>query len=98
MNYIEFGFNKKKLVYIISDSYSVILKDVLHEIGKGVTIVPIIGAHKKNNMQMLMIAVNKRNYDNLLKIVNKHDEKAFMITDTVSDIHGYGFTYESGSI
>ena len=98
MNYIENGINKKKMVYIISDMYDPIMNDVLHNIGRGVTIIPIIGAYAQSPRQMLMVTLDSGNYQQLLSIVNKHDEKAFMITDTVSDVHGKGFTYESGSV
>jgi len=101
MTYIESGLNKKKLVFIISemgDSIASITNDILHDIGRGVTIVPVIGAYKKTEMQMLMVTLDSKSCRKLTAIVNKYDEKAFMITDTVSDVHGRGFTYESGSV
>ena len=98
MNYLENGINKKKMVYIISDMYDSITNAILNEIGRGVTIVPVIGAYRQNEMRMLMVTMDTKNYRQLLTIVNKYDEKAFMITDTVSDVHGHGFTYETGSI
>jgi uncharacterized membrane-anchored protein YitT (DUF2179 family) len=98
MHYIESGMNKKKLVYIISEQNEAISNDILHKVGRGVTLVPIIGAYKKNPMQMLMVTLNTRNYQQLIGIVNHYDKEAFMITDTVSDVHGRGFTYESGSV
>ena len=98
MNYMENGINKKKMVYIISDMHDTIKNDILHEIGRGVTIIPVIGAYNNSNKQMLMVTLDTKNYQQLLTIVDKYDKKAFMITDTVSDVHGQGFTYESGSI
>jgi uncharacterized membrane-anchored protein YitT (DUF2179 family) len=98
MNYIENGINKKKMVYIISDNHDTIMQDILHDIGRGVTIIPVIGAYRKDERQMLMVTLDTKNYQQLLTIVNKHDERAFMITDTVSDVHGQGFTYESGTV
>jgi len=98
MNYIENGIKKRKMVYIISESNDLIANDILHDIGRGVTIIPIIGAYKQNEKHMLMVTLDTKNYHQLLSIVKKHDEKAFMITDTVSDVHGQGFTYESGSV
>jgi len=98
MNYLENGVNKKKMVYIISDMHDAIVEQVLHTIGRGVTIVPVVGAYGNNPKKMLMITLDKKNYQQLLTIVNEHDEQAFMITDTVSDVHGEGFTYESGSV
>ena len=98
MSYIETGINKKKMVYIISDMNDAIKQDILHEIERGVTIVPIIGAYKRKEMQMLMVTLDFKKYQRLVEVVNKYDDKAFMITDTVSDVHGEGFTYESGSV
>ena len=98
MNYIETGIKKKKLVYIISKRNDEIAKEVLEQIEKGVTLVPVIGAYKKKEKQMLMVALDMKKYQQLIGIVNKYDKEAFMITDTVSDVHGKGFTYESGSV
>jgi len=98
MNYIETGIKKKKLVYIISDMNGDILNDILNDIGRGVTIVPAIGAYRQNEMKMLMVTLDSKDYQQLIGIVNKYDKNAFMITDNVSDVHGDGFTYQSGSI
>jgi uncharacterized membrane-anchored protein YitT (DUF2179 family) len=98
MTYIENGINRKKMVYIISDSHETIMQEVLHTIGRGVTLIPVLGGYSKNSRQMLMVTLDKKNYQKLLSIVSQHDQRAFMITDTVSDVHGQGFTYESGSV
>ncbi|MCL2457230.1 MAG: YitT family protein [Defluviitaleaceae bacterium] len=98
MNYIENGISKKKMVYIISGFHEKITQEILHDIGRGVTIIPSIGAYEKNQRPMLMVTLNSKDYQQLLTIVDKHDKEAFMITDTVSDVHGEGFTYESGSV
>jgi len=95
MNYIETGINKKKMVYIISDKNELISNDILHELSRGVTIVPVIRAYKNDEMQMLLITLDMKDYHQLISIVNRYDEKAFIIADSVSDVHGHGFTYES---
>jgi uncharacterized membrane-anchored protein YitT (DUF2179 family) len=98
MTYIENGINKKKMVYIISDIHEAITQDILHNIGRGVTLIPSIGAFEQQQRPMLMVTLNSKDYQQLLTIVDRHDKEAFMITDTVSDVHGEGFTYESGSV
>ncbi|MCL2083099.1 MAG: YitT family protein [Oscillospiraceae bacterium] len=98
MQAVESGIHKKKLVYIISDKYQSISNDILNEVGRGVTILPAVGAYKKTPMNMLLVTLNKRDYRQVLSIVNEYDKEAFMITDTVSDVHGEGFTYESASV
>ena len=98
MNYLENGVNKKKMVYIISDVYEDIASTIMTDIGRGVTIIPATGAFEQKQKPMLMVTLDSRNYQRLLTIVNDRDPEAFMITDTVSDVHGKGFTYESGSV
>ena len=98
MSYLENGINKKKMVYIISRAHEAITQDILQNIGRGVTLIPSTGAYNKNEKPMLMVTLNTRDYQKLLVIVDSHDKEAFMITDTVSDVHGKGFTYEPGSV
>ena len=98
MRYIETGINKKKLVYILSDKNQLITADILQKIGRGVTLVPVIGAYERAETHMLMVTLPGRDYKALCEVVNTHDQGAFMITDTVSDVHGKGFSYASGSV
>jgi len=98
MRYIESGMNRKKMVYILSEQGEPITADILTKIGRGVTLIPVIGAYERTAKQMLMVTLDGKNYQDLLAIVSRHDKKAFMITDTVSEVHGKGFTYESGSV
>jgi len=98
MNYIENGTNKKKMVYIISHYHDQITHDILNDIGRGVTLIPSTGAFDKQEKPMLMVTLGAKDYQKLVAIVDNHDKEAFMITDTVSDVHGKGFSYESGSV
>ena len=98
MSFIESGIRKRKLVYIISDQSEAITGDILTKLEHGVTLVPVIGAYKHTERKMIMVTMDSRNYRDLLEIVRKHDEDAFMITDTVSEVHGQGFTYNTGSV
>ena len=98
MGYIESGINKRKMVYIISDHSEAITTEIQTKLDRGVTLVPIIGAYERKEKEMIIATMDSRNYRDLLDIVKKHDEKAFMITDSVSQVHGQGFTYNSGSV
>ena len=98
MHYIDTGFNKKKLVYIISEHHQAIAADIMTKVNRGVTIVPIIGAYEKKQGNMLMVTIPSSDYQQLIKIVDEHDKTAFVIVDVVSDVHGKGFTYDSGSV
>jgi len=98
MGYIESGVRRRKMVYIISDHNEAITNDILTKIERGVTLVPVIGAYKREQKEMIMVTMDSKNYRDLLDLVKSHDENAFMITETVSQVHGKGFTYNSGSV
>jgi len=98
MRYMESGLSKKKVVYILSDNHQAILKDILHEVKRGVTIIPVTGGYTQKPNEMLMVTLEAKDYQKIISVVDKHDKTAFMITNTVSDVHGLGFTYESGSV
>ena len=98
MGYIESGLLKRKMVYIISDQSEEITKEIQTKLDRGVTLVPVIGAYERKEREMIMVTMDSKNYRDLLDIVREHDEDAFMITDNVSQVHGEGFTYNSGSV
>ena len=98
MGYIESGVRKRKMVYIISDHNEEITNAIQTKLERGVTLVPIIGAYERKQREMIMVTMDTKNYRDLLDIVKTLDENAFMITDTVSQVHGQGFTYNSGSV
>ncbi|MCL2854125.1 MAG: YitT family protein [Defluviitaleaceae bacterium] len=98
MGYIENGMSKKKRVHIISKQSDAIVADVMKELGKSVTTIPTVGSYQNEQMPMLMVTMDSGDYRKLKEIVDKHDKQAFMVTDVVSDVHGRGFTYGSGSV
>jgi len=98
MRYIESGMHRRKMVYIISEESEAITEDILTKINRGVTLVPVLGAYERKEKHMLMVTLDAKNYRDLVAVVNEHDKYAFMVTDTVSDVRGRGFTYDSGSV
>jgi len=98
MRYIESGLNKKKVIFILSEKKDRILNDILHEVSRGVTVIPVTGGYTGTQTEMLMVTLASKDYQKIIELVDKYDKKAFMITNTVSDVHGLGFTYESGSV
>ena len=98
MSYIESGLQRRKMVYIISDHSGPITDEIQTKLGRGVTLVPVIGAYERKEKEMIMVTMDSKNYRDLLDIVRNHDDQAFIITDTVSQVHGEGFTYNSGSV
>jgi len=98
MGYIENGLTKRKEIKIISPQHEVILADITKELGRSVTILPTKGSHSGKESPMLMLLIDASDYRTLIEIVDKYDKTAFMVTTVVTDVHGRGFTYGSGSV
>jgi len=98
MNYIETGLTKKKRVHIISEHHDALIKAIWEDVNRGVTCIKTTGAYEKRELPMLMVTLDSSDYRKLVEVVKRVDEKAFMVTDVVSDVHGKGFTYGSGSV
>lgn len=98
MNYLETGLNRKKMMTIISDKEEEILEAILHEIQKGVTIVPVKGGYSKQEKEMLMVTLGNKDFQQAKDIIDRYDPKAFVIIHNVADVHGLGFTYDVSGI
>ena len=85
-------------VRIISHAYQDISREVHTKLDRGSTIVPVVGGYKQEERVMLLVVVYPNQYDELLSIINKYDEKAFVIVNETKDVHGEGFTYTTGRI
>jgi len=98
MGYIENGLTKRKEIKIISQHHEEILADVTSALGKSVTIIPTKGSFSGKETPMLLMLIDAGDYRTLIEIVDKHDEEAFMVTSTVTDVRARGFTYDSGRV
>lgn len=96
MNYLETGLKKRKAVMIMSDQKIEEIKaGLLEEMGRGVTVFNVSGGYTGSEKTMLMVVLETREYQSILKIINSLDKKAFVIAYTVSEVHGLGFSYHT---
>lgn len=94
MNYIETGMKRRKAVMIISQNATDAIRAQLTEtINRGLTILDVRGGREDTAREMLLIVVANQEYPEVRKIVDAIDPKSFMITYTVAEVHGLGFTY-----
>jgi len=95
MEYLTVGLTRKKVVYIISSEIDAIATDLMSIIGRGATKIQAKGAYTEKDKEVLMVVLKDRDFRQLSKIIDKHDEKAFVIVQNVSKVLGEGFTYRS---
>lgn len=88
MNYVQTGLDKKIVFYVMSEDH---LNDIHEEISKrltvGGTFIAVRGGHSKDHKEMLMLVADTQDYGTILDIIYKVDKNAFILSDTVAEMH-----------
>lgn len=92
-DYISVGLTRSKAVYIISEEHDKIRKEILETLDRGATYIHGAGAYNLVQKDILMVVVSTKQLIVLKKICEKIDPKAFIIINTVNEVHGEGFSY-----
>lgn len=91
MDYILYGSDEARLIYIISDVPEKVLKRVLSEMEAGATLLSGQGAYSNKNKKIIMCVVKKRKSILLQTIVKEEDKNAFIIITSANEIYGEGY-------
>lgn len=91
LDYVLYGNDSAKLVYIISEKPQEISEILLRDLEVGVTYLNGIGVYSGNTKRVIMTVVHKPLYPKLRNVVKKHDPNAFMIITNANEIFGLGF-------
>ena len=91
------GINAKS-VQIISDHWREIKDEIYKDVNRGVTVLDGYGGYQHDPKKVLLCVVSQRQYNQLLDVIKRIDEKAFVITTDATDMYGEGFTYTSPNI
>ncbi|MGN0153606.1 MAG: YitT family protein [Lachnospiraceae bacterium] len=91
MDYILYGSDEARLIYIVSDKPSQMLERILKEMDIGATILTGKGGYSNQEKQIIMCVVKKRGAPMLQEIVRQEDERAFMVITSANEIYGEGY-------
>ena len=86
VDHFIFGMDLKRRVCIISPKLDEIVDFILHDLHSGATLNNIIGAYDRREKQEVITIVDKHEYKALMDYVKKVDPKAFITVYTVSEI------------
>ena len=86
MDYVLYGPDEAKLIYIISDNPEKIKEKITSELELTATIIKAKGAYTKTDKEILMIVIRKQISPKVEEIVKIEDPKAFMIVSSASEI------------
>ena len=91
VDYVLYGRDGAKLLYIISDRPEIITARLLNELDIGATHVFAEGAYSREKKKVIMCAIKKRLSPLAEDIVREEDPAAFMIVTSASEIFGEGY-------
>ena len=91
VDFVLYGRDGAKLIYIISDRPDIITARLLDELDIGATHVFAQGAYSGEKKKVIMCAIKKRLSPMAEDIVREEDPNAFMIVTSASEIFGEGY-------
>ncbi len=91
VDFVLYGRDGAKLLYIISDRPDIITARLLMELDIGATHVFAEGAYSREKKKVIMCAIKKRLSPLAEDIVREEDPNAFMIVTSASEIFGEGY-------
>jgi uncharacterized membrane-anchored protein YitT (DUF2179 family) len=80
-----------KLIFIISDEFELISREIIGRLGRGVTVLNGSGAYTGSQKRVLMCAARPNQVVKITKGVKIIDPKAFVVVTTANAIIGEGF-------
>lgn len=87
----SYGASRSLSIQIISDYWQEINNQILQQLSRGSTILDICGGYTNEKKKMIMVIIDRREYQQLLDIIAQADKNAFVITSDTNQVHGEGF-------
>lgn len=84
--------SKALIAQIISENYEEINEEIIKNLNRTATQIKVTGGYTKSEKVMLVVSFTIRQYADLLGIVNRLDQNAFVTIHQASEINGKGWT------
>ena len=88
------GINFTKVIYIISDKYLDISKEIMEDIERGITGIPAKGMYTNEEKMMLFCVASRNQAMRIKQISKKIDPHSFVIISNAREAYGLGFKRE----
>lgn len=92
VNYFIDGFNVKNEVVIITKHHEYVKNYIFQTLDRGVTLYKAEGGYTKEEKDIIVTILDRRQYFTLKKELKGLDPEAFVIVRTVQEVYGFGFS------
>lgn len=86
------GFNDCKQLIIVSSKYEELREFILNSVDRGCTKIQGTGAYSNEEVSVLYVVVNRKEFISLKNEMKKIDPKAFITVSDAKEVLGEGFT------
>ena len=91
VDYVVSGRNHSKMLLIMSSAPDRVMHDIMHELGRGVSVLDAVGGYTGEPRKMLMCVVRAHEVAQVRRIISQYDEKPFIIITDSNEVLGEGF-------
>lgn len=88
------GTNFTKMIFIVSDKYEEISKEISDKLGRGSTAIYAKGMYLNEERKVLWCVASKNEIIKIRQIASKIDEQSFMTIFNAKEAYGLGFKEE----
>ena len=88
---IIYGFDYARMALIITDKSNEVAVAITDKLSRGATAIKARGIYKNTDREIIMTVITLKEVEVLNEIVKEIDPSAFMITNTIHEVAGYGF-------
>lgn len=85
------GTNFAKMIFIVSNKYDEIAKEIGGKIGRGSTGIYAKGMYKEEDRMLLWCVASRPQISKIRQIANEIDERAFIVISNAREVYGKGF-------
>jgi len=88
VDFMMHGIESYNGVMIMSAKSQQIRFNIVNDFQRGVTIIKSRGGYSEKDQEVLLCVVTRLEISNLRKLIEEHDDNAFVIVFPISDVHG----------
>lgn len=85
------GFKNSKAAYVVTARYEAVARQIMDELGRGVTALSAVGMYTGEERKLLYCVVSRKEIVRVKEIVHAADATAFVIVSDVREVLGEGF-------
>ena len=91
IDFVLYGREHTKLIFIITSKKDAVLTSILLEIGRGASVLPVTGGYTGKEKNLILCAAKKTQIREILRLTAHNDPEAFTVVCEAGQVVGRGF-------